>query len=189
MKSKLFLTLLLLAVITTIGISQEKQSQDAKDKAAKAELERISKLPMKVQGLVGVKGIHVYVAKLRPNIKSVSLAVEQVKADVELKLRQAGIKVYSREEYASSEDWPSIDVFIDTIDEDDLHIVPYLISVNFMQNVRILRSPYTTVWGRTWIHNLTDACPAPQFPEEVRKHVKYLIDSFIKDYLKANPKK
>ena len=66
MKSKLFLTLFLLAAISTIGISQQKNvvysadiTQTEVEKARIAELERIYRLPVKVHSLVGVKGISV----------------------------------------------------------------------------------------------------------------------------------
>ena len=189
MKSKLFLTVLLLAVVTTIGISQEKQSQAVKDKAAIAELERTHKLPVDARSLVSVKSIYVLVEGLKENTKSGGLTEEQLKTDIELKLQLAGIKVNSREESLASKDGAHIYVNINTFGDKGSPFIMYNASVVFTQRVTVLRSPFTTVFGTTWSKGAVGIRSKSKFPETAQKAVKELMDLFLNDYLTANPKK
>ncbi len=196
MKSKLFLIVLLLAVITTIGISQDKQSQDTKDKtvkaaaqAAKIEEERIAKLPKYIQSLAGIKGVVVLIENLNNAARSTGLTEKQVITDVELKLGLAGIKVNSMEEYHASEDRACIFVDIKTVSNNDSPTIVSSICVDLTQEVRLLRSPFTTVLAKTWEQQRLCMATKGEFPEEARKKVKASMDKFIRHYLTANPKK
>jgi hypothetical protein len=205
MKFKIFSTVLILAVIFTIGFVYhgcpriakiERAVLDAKEKAARAaaqaakvEEERIQKLPNHIQSLVGVKGICVLINNLPNRAKSTGLTEEQLQTDVELKLRQAGIKVNSWEEYHASEDMAYVFVNITTASHNDSPTIVSRICVNFTQRVRLLRSPFTTVLASTWEKSRLCMPAKKEFPEEARKQVKNRMDYFIRDYLKANPKK
>lgn len=214
MKSKLFLIVLLLAAITTIGISQEKQIIPPKgfvlegqqepatevDKArevriadevdkAMAERARISKLPVNIQNLVGVKGIYVLIEGLGENAKSPGFTRELLKTDVELKLRLAGIKVNSKEEWFTSADRAYIYVNITTVDVNEIDHMIYSIIIKLVQRVGLLRAPYMTVFGATWDSSGTVIRSKSKFLETARQSVKDHMDLFINDYLTANPKK
>ena len=201
MKSKIFLTVLLLAAITTIGISQEKQSQLAKDfdpdaflaQAAEkdriAEEERIAKLPDAVRSLVGVKGMYVAVEELKEDAKSAGLTEEQLKTVVELKLRLAGIKVNSMEEMRVSEDRTFIYVNVCTTSRNDSPNITYFVSVRFHQRVLLIGRPFTAVSGLTWDDGVIGTDIKNKFQEVARRKVKEQMDTFLNDYLKANPKK
>ncbi len=196
MKSKLFLTVLLLAVITTIGISQDKQPHDTKDKTAKVaaqsakiEEERIAKLPQYIQSLAGVKGVCVLIEALNKDVRATGLTREQLQADVELQLVQVGIKVNSWEEYHASEDGAYIFVNINTAIHNDSPTIVSSICVDLTQKVRLLRSPFTMVLAKTWERQRICMFAKSEFPEEARKQVKACMDKFIRHYLTANPKK
>ncbi len=195
MKSKLFLTVLLLAVITTIGISQEKQTytlsaDTPKTKAElEAELKRIYKLPLEVQSLAGVKDIYVLLAPLKEDAKYAGLTEEQLQTDVELKLRLAGIKVNTKEEFLASEDMAHVYVRCGTSSNKDIPSIPYTVSVSLGQTVQLRRSPNVSVSGTTWETGFVGLCPKGKFQEITRQVVKNQMDEFINDYLTANPKK
>ncbi len=195
MKSKLFLTVLLLAVITTIGISQDKQATPKTNKNTWAEAERlieeerIRKLPVKIRNLVGVKGIYVAVEMLNENAKSAGLTEKQLKTDVELKLRLAGIKVNSEEEWKASKDGAFIYVNINSTEVYEIDHMIYSATIKLNQDVMLVRAPYTRVPGTTWEESYTGIYPKSKFQEQARKTVKDYVDEFINDYLTANPKK
>ncbi len=190
MKSKLFLTVLLLAAISTIGISQDKQSQPAEiDKAAIAELERTYKLRVDARSLIGVKSIYVLVEGLKEDAKSAGLTEEQLKTDIELKLQLAGIKVNSREESLASKDGAHIYVNINTFGDKGSPFIMYHASLVFTQRVTVLRSPFTTVFGTTWSKGAVGIRSRSKFPETAQQAVKELVDIFLNNYLTANPKK
>ena len=208
MKSKLFLTVLLLAAITTIGISQDKQritpqkgfgpppvkpAKSADDLQAEiAEFNRIVNLSNDTRSLVGIKGINVYIG-LGKDAKSAGLTEEQLKTDVELKLRLAGIKVNSIEDAVQL----SVQIVARSYDA-ELSIL-HSAEIKLKQQVRLCRNIYTaidslsgygqTVNATTWNNGTAGTCPTTEFPESVRKNVKDSMDEFINDYLTANPKK
>ncbi len=189
MKSKLFLTVLLLAAIITGGCPRDKQSQDTKEKAAKAELDRISKLPTDVQSLAGVKSILVRVGIFGEEAEFLGLAKEQLKEDVESQIRLVEIKVNSQEEWSASEERAFLGVSINDVSNDDSSIIAFFVTVEFVQPVELPRSPFRVVMGATWKAHGYGMLPKRELPEMVRQAVKDHVDLFIKDYLTANPKK
>lgn len=188
MKSKLFLAVLLLAAISTIGISQDKEPLPTYGDIL-AERVRIKNLPYQVGSLVGVKGISILVERLYEDARATGLTREQVKTDIELKLRLAGIKVNSEQEWLASEDRAELYVRTNTTNSDSSPNRVYAISVELKQNVTLVRSPYAKAMGATWDKAYVGICPRGQFPDIARQAVKDLTDKFISDYHTANPKK
>ncbi len=202
MKSKLFLTVLSLAVLIVIGIltgqfmiprtkevmALKAQLEDDL-KILRAEEERIEKLPLPVQSLVGIKGIWVLVDYIYEDTRSMGWDGELFRADVESKLRLAGIKVNSREEWGSSEDRAYLGVYINTNIDDDGPSMAYDVRVEFYQRVTLVRSPAATVDGRTWGRFRLLRCPKSKFPEMSLQEVRDGVDEFISTYFLANPGK
>ena len=96
MKSRLFLAVVLLAPISTIGISQDKEPLPTYADILEERV-RIKKLPYQVGSLVGVKGVSILVERLYDDARATGLTREQVKTDIESKLRLAGIKINSEQ--------------------------------------------------------------------------------------------
>ncbi len=159
------------------------------DKDVKAEKDRIARLPDEVRSLVGVKGIYVTITDLNEDARSAGLTKEQLKTDVELKLRLAGIKVNSQPEWRSSKHEGLFLVTIATDSDDDSPSIAYTVAVELSQLRKLPGRPYARVFAPTWGKGTGDMCLKNEFPEEARKHVNDLTDKFINDYLTANPKK
>ena len=193
MKSKLFLTVLLLAAITTIGVSQEGPFQPDNRFAIgaekrKAEDERISKLLPPVQSLVGVKGVRVLIKDLTEGAKSAGLTKEQLQTDVELKLRLAGIKVNSDKEWRVSEGHVFLAIIINHVSDD--YSFPYSINLGLGQDVYLARKPHRRCgFITTWDKGHLGRCSSSKFAKTIRDTLKDQTDEFINDYLTANPKK
>ncbi len=158
------------------------------DKDVKAEKDRIAGLPDEVRSLVGVKGIYVTITDLNEDARSAGLTKEQLKTDVELKLRLAGIKLNSPAEWFSSKHEELFLVTIATDSEDDSPSIAYTVAVELSQLRKLPRRPHARVFAPTWGRDTVGMCLKNEFPEEARKHVKTNVDKFINDYLKANPK-
>lgn len=154
-----------------------------------AERVRIYKLPVKVQSLVGIKGIYVLVEALHEPAKSVGLTDEQLQMDIELKLRLAGIKVNSHMEWLASKDKTFIYVNINANSNSINPSISYCISVKLNQTVTLVRSPYAMVQGVVWDRGSVGKQPKSRFKAAARRSVNDFMDEFINDYLTANPKK
>ncbi len=189
MKSKLFLTVLLLVAISTVGCPQDKQPQNAKEKATKAELERIYRLPVTARNLVGDKDITVSIEDLTQDAKSAGLTEEQLKEDVELKLRPAGIKDFSGKVGRIINEQLFIHVKVNTVSNNDSPNIIYNVSIELLGDSWLRKYPTVSLRPIIWDKAYLGICPKSEFPETVRQAAKDLTDDFIKDYFKANPKK
>jgi hypothetical protein len=192
LKCKLFLTVLLLAAIATIGVVWWcRQSESARtNKAAKAELERIYKLPIEAQSLAGVKGIWVGIHLCGEEAKSAGLTEEQLKEDVESKLQLAGIKVNSEEEWSGSEDRAFLGVTVYTVGHEEGPSIAYAVDIQFAQRVKLVGSPFAAVTGSTWGSHSLGISGMRDLPDMIEMGIITCgVDRFISDYLTANPKK
>ena len=154
----------------------------------KAEEARVVQLPVRAQHLVGVKGVHVMVSPLQEDVQLAGLTREQLKTDVESKIRQAGIKVYTQEEWLASEDQTRLYVNVSTTSRGNFF--GYSTGLKFSQNVYLARKPNRMCPGAiTWFTNSVRTCDSSQFAKIARDKFKDYTDKFINDYLTANPKK
>ena len=137
--------------------------------------------------LRGLKGVNVMVADLRPEIERSGLSKTQIQTDVELKLRMAGIKVLSEEEYLSVPGFPHLYVRIAGFKAEAIRHYVFSVSVELMQEVYLVRTaPDFTEYGAvTWSHSIVGISPKLG---TIRAGVKDMVDRFIKAYLSVNPK-
>jgi len=183
MKSQIVLAAALLATLSTIGASQEY----AFEKKTHDEASRVTKLNWNVQSLVGIRGISLLIEDLGENAKAAGLAEDQLRTDIEMNLRQAGIKVNSKEEYLASGDRACLYVNVSALKRDDLFI--YSISVEVTQTAVLVRRPNRICpSATTWQSGAFGSVGATYFVETIRSRVKDNTNDFINDYLTANPK-
>ena len=186
MKSRLFLAVLLLATISTVGCPRDKQSQDAKEKATKAELERIYKLPKTVRSLVGEKEIAVYVYDLTADAYSAGLTKKQLREDVEVRLRRVGIKDISGKYGRMINEDVFINVKVNTVSNNDSPNTVFNVNCELSRDVWLRKYPSVSISASIWNKSYLGTCPKSEFPETARQSVKDIVDEFIKDYFKAN---
>ncbi len=141
-----------------------------------------------VESLRGLTGVAVSVESFSPEVKErLPFSENQIRADVELKLRMAGIKVLSDEERFNTPGMPFLYVGVH-IDEtsDLLPILGYNITVQLRQQVYLARN-FELLFGSTWEKSVTDAVNIRSV-STTRDMVKDFLDHFISDYLLVNPK-
>ena len=135
------------------------------------------------ESLAGLEGVYVVVEDVN---ESYGITRQQLLTDVELRLRQNGIKVLSEEEWFRTKGGQHLylNVLLERFDELGVYIVS--ISLKLKQKVVLVREPSKSVFATTWhVWNLNvfGSDKLQHLREEAKDHV----DSFCNDYLAANP--
>jgi len=138
--------------------------------------------------LIWLKGVMVWVKNIDPKIVPLGLTQEQVKTDVELRLRKAGIRVLTEKECRATMGHPYLSVSISISEikiSNDRVGYAYGIGVNLYETVMLARGfeAIGSIWSVSSIGAFgKDANPIPG-------SINDIVDKFINDYLAANPKK
>jgi hypothetical protein len=114
------------------------------------------------------------------------LSEDATRTDVELKLRVAGIRVLSREEWEQELGRPYLYVRLNVVKGGVLGGYMYDITLEFKQYVTLVRSPSAQAYGATWSTGYMGYTPQLR---DIRDRMKDRIDNFIDAYLSINPKK
>lgn len=114
------------------------------------------------------------------------LSQDNIRSEVEGKLRQAGIRVLSREEWEQAPGKPYLQVWPKVLKGGVLGGYIYHITVEFKQHVSLVRSPSIQVFGATWSVEHMGYTPDLK---DIRDRMNDRIDKFIDAYLSVNPKK
>ena len=130
--------------------------------------------------LKGVTIIEVVVEEVDPVAERDGFTRSQLRTDVELRLRQAGITV-----------GPTLTghlyVNVDTVKSDNGQTYAYNILVQYMQPVVLARDPKASIFATTWETGGVHMVAANRL-REVRRSVANYVDHFINAYLEQNPK-
>jgi hypothetical protein len=143
--------------------------------------------------LAGLRGVYVVVSDMKEDARQKGLWEAQLRTDVELKLRQAGINVLTKEEVRRTPGLPHLDVTTSTLQLQESALsglYAFAINVELVQAVCLGRSPSVLTLGRTWnATGVFGTVGSDNLGEYVRKDVRDVTDQFINAYLAANPKR
>ena len=159
-------------------------------------LSSISVLPVQAQGdipstratLRGLPGVYVSVDSISADARSDGLFASQIQTDVELRLREAGIRVLTFDEAGATRGSGSLWVEVSTVHPLQA-LYGYSIGLNFTQGVRLERNGLYTAaatWSALGVLGTVDG---GRLSETVRKSVRDLVDQFINAYLSVNPRR
>ena len=137
------------------------------------------------KSLHGLKGVYVLIEDLDTEIKQDGLTDSQLRTDTELRLRMAGIRVLSLEEAYVTPGRPWLLVNVNILKLRYIPTYVYNISVEFYQNVSLLRASNIRIPACTWDSSILGMNPKL---EAIRSTTKKLVDRFINAYLSVNPK-
>ena len=130
--------------------------------------------------LKGVNTVEVVVEAMDPVAERDGLTRAQLQADVEERLRQAGMTV-----------GPTLTghlyVNVDTVKGEHGQTYAYNVSVQYIQQVALARDPKAPIFAPTWDTGGVGMIAANRL-SEVRQDVTNYVDQFIKAYLEQNPK-
>ena len=144
---------------------------------------------MKRITLQGLQGVQVFVAGPTREIERYGLTTRQIKADVELRLRRAGIKTSSLDDPLTA---PNLALFrvlasIDKHPSADLFLV--IVHAELDQLVLLQRDLTASCTATTWKTPAKAGLIARKDLQDVRREVRDHVDRFISDYVAANQSK
>ena len=141
-----------------------------------------------VESLRGLTGVGVSVESFSSEVKEkLPFDKNQIRVDVELKLRMAGIKVLSDEERFNTPGMPFLYVRVSIGETSDLlPILGYNITVQLRQQVYLARNS-ELLFGTTWEKSVTGAVNIKNV-SITRDRIRNFLDQFIYDYFLVNPK-
>ena len=143
---------------------------------------------LRAESLRYLKSMGLVIRDLNSDIKIDGLNKECIQTDVESKLRSAGIKILSIQEWLNKLGSPHLGVWVNSSKKDESRsLYAYTIEVSLSQTVYAARNKEIVFMAETW--SVEDV----GFVEEenvnsIRDSVKDLVDKFINDYLSVNLK-
>lgn len=137
------------------------------------------------QTLKGIKGVMVVVTGISPKAERDGLKKADLQADVEARLKQAGIRVLTRAKHFQAPGQPHLYVrFIDQ-KRSDMEVYAIAIAVHLEQHVRLTRDAKVLVPAETW--GMTGVVSVgTKALQSVRQLVVEYVDMFIEAMNAAN---
>jgi hypothetical protein len=136
--------------------------------------------------LVGLRGVHILVEKLTEEAERDGLLRASVQMDVELKLRQSGIRMLTEREAAGTPGVPHLYVQVNTV-KTPAGTYAYSVTVALKQDVLLERARGIRVVATTWAARGLGLVGAARL-EAVRERVRDLVDEFVNAHRTANPR-
>ena len=126
--------------------------------------------------LKGIKAIFFLVEDLPQKATELGLTIERIKTATESKLREEGLSV---PDYSYADPY----LFI------SIHVVnrAFSVEVSLRENVVLKRAKSITCRAATWSNSVTGVHGGD--PNSIIDGLQWVLDSFLNDYDKANPKK
>jgi len=143
--------------------------------------------------LKGLGGVEVLVEEVKAELEDYNLTAIQIQTNVEAKLREAEIKVLSKEENEKVQPLRKPYLYV-KINSHKLpwkrEVIAYSVEIALNQLVTLPAQPKSArkpFFAPTWYKNIVSAAFPKDFAE-IRDGVNLLTDKFIKAYMNANPK-
>ena len=143
--------------------------------------------------LKGLEGVEVLVEEVKAELENYNLTAIQIQTDVEAKLREAGIKVLSKEENEKVQPLRKPYLYV-KINSHKLpwkrEVIAYSIEIVLKQLALLPHQPKSArkpFYAPTWYENIVGAATPKDF-SEIREGVNQIMDKFIKGYQTANPR-
>ena len=133
--------------------------------------------------LKDITNLDVVISQLSKDVQEAGLTQSELKADVELKLRQNGIIVTPN----SIDGMPLLYVLVSALSNGSGSTFVYHVEVMLRQFTRLANGAGADAY--TWVTGTLAASDANRFRTSVRQEVQTLVDEFLKDYASVNPKK
>lgn len=137
--------------------------------------------------LTRLKGVWVCIERIDSDAQKDGLDPDQIKVEVELRLRKAGITVFDKINSDGNESRAALDVVINTLKRDDgsYALSPHL---DLTETVSLLRPTRCLASATTWTTGNFGTVGANNMAVTLRQIVGDQVDKFANDYLAQNPK-
>jgi Putative peptidoglycan binding domain len=137
--------------------------------------------------LRGLAGVYVMVIHLEPDVERAGLTKQQLQTDVELRLRQAGIRVLTQNERLGVPGAPMLEVLVTSILRED-GLCAYRSDVSVYQRAYMLETDTSSATVSIWSTGSVGTVGVHNLSASVRGQVRNHVDRFINAYLSVNPR-
>ena len=141
--------------------------------------------------LKGLQGVYVIVEEMQPNIQKYALkpglTKEQLQKDIELRLKEKGIKTLSRDEWVKTPGKPVLYVSVNT-HETEKYQYAYDIKIELQQVVKMETNPKINALAATWSMNMTGMANIGSL-NIIKGDVDVLLARFQQAYWAVNGKR
>jgi len=138
------------------------------------------------QTLAGLRGVSIVVEDVNPDAEKDGLTAAALHADIEGKLRQAGIAVLTEDQAARASGAPHLYLKLSAM-KHAAGFYAFHIQLGVRQRVILLRASrgigFATTWSATDVLGTVNWASLPS----IREDVMAKVDQFTKAYLAANP--
>jgi len=139
--------------------------------------------------LKGLTGVKVLVEDIAPEVEKAGLAKNKLQADVELKVKKAGIKALTQEEVVKTPGEPYLYININAaVEKTQSNLYLYSIDIALIQNVVLERDPKTTTYAITWSTGGVGLFQKESL-KQLGDSVLNIVDFFIEAHQSVNKKK
>lgn len=140
------------------------------------------------ESLRGLKGIGLLIEPLNPEIEKAGISRDQLKQEIALQLRQAGIQVLNEEARVEEPGKPYLYINLNAYSWREEVIYGYALKVDLNQLILLDRDKKSGCFGTTWYSGSAGIIGANKMKSFIRTELADTIDKFIHDYSAANPK-
>ena len=137
--------------------------------------------------LRGLTEVSVLVEYLPDDVEREGLTREQLTRDIEVRLRQAGLRVLTISEIAKSPGAPYLYVAVYPITGPSVNFNAYAIGLTLKQLVQLSRNPATELFATTWDGPM-QLSPLGELKVDLRTKIFDAVGRFIIDYRDVNSK-
>jgi len=136
--------------------------------------------------LRGVEGVKVVIEYLKPEVERAGLTVQQLQTDVELRLRQAGIRVLTQAERHGIPGRPWLYINVNVSLRSEIPLAAYTIQVQLNQDASLTTDgslAAVSTWSVGYIGTVGRA-----HLTTIREDIRERVDEFINAYLSVHPR-
>lgn len=137
------------------------------------------------ESLRGIEGIYVYAEPLGPDVEKLGLTGDLLQTDVITKLKAAGIKTLSRDEWLNEGGSPYLYVIMRALGLTNTKEFIYSIDIAFRQDVYPVRIPVEIAGAATW--STGGVIGITPNLKKIRASVEAQVDEFINAFFSINP--
>ena len=137
--------------------------------------------------LYGLPGVYVLVESPNLDAEKDGLTKDQLRKEVESQLRNAGIKILTREEKFKTTGNPQLYVNINLLKSSSPFAYAYSVEIRLEQEVSLVRKPNMRTAATTWSRGSVGFVGIANL-RAIRETVRGRVEHFIHDYFAANSK-
>lgn len=142
-------------------------------------------LTLEQRALQGLPGVYVVVEEINLDLEPLGLTSHRIRAEIEERLKKAGVKVLGRNESFNTPGKPYLYVRLNAPIRPEVPVCAFAIAVELRETVKTVRG--LLVDADIWNTGASGSVGKDKI-RQIRNSINDQIDQFINDYLEANQK-